>query len=139
MGSQTTDVGNNPGLQDILAQAKSDRSTGKLHMEADAGKTMAKLVLTARNEIDNAIDAADLFQQAHGFGETDGLESGRQAVAHYQHEVNSLKSKLKAQRDIYTKQIDQFITMGEVYARVDELSAENIGQKLEGVQITVTS
>ena len=139
MGSQTTDVGNNPGLQDILKQAKSDRSAGVLHMAADAGKTMAKLVLAARDEIDNALDQANKIELARGFGEAEGLASGVQAVQHYQHQANGLKSKLRAQRDIYTQQIDNFIAMGEVYSRVDELSAENIAEKLGGVQVTVTS
>ncbi|WP_231896960.1 hypothetical protein [Mycobacteroides stephanolepidis] len=132
-------MGNNPGLQDILTQAKSDRATGKLHMEADAGKTMAKLVLAARDEIDQAIDDARAFKKAQGFGEADGLASGTQAVEHYQHQVDTLLNKLKAQRDIYTAQIDHFIAMEQVYSRVDELSAENIAEKLGGVQITVTA
>ncbi len=139
MGSQTTDVGKNPDLQDILRQAQSDRSGGTLHMATDAGKTMAKLVLAARDEIDTAIDQANSFGEASGFGEADGLASGTQAVQHYQHQVAGLRTKLKAQRDIYTQQIDHFIAMGEVYSRVDELSAENISEKLGGVQITVTS
>lgn len=139
MGSQTTDVGKNPDLQDILKQAQSDRSGGILHMEADAGKTMAKLVLAARDEIDKALNAAGRFTEATGFGEAEGLASGTQAVNHYHQQVAGLKKQLKAQRDIYTQQIDNFIAMGEVYTRVDELSAENISAKLGGVQITVTS
>ncbi|AMU53784.1 Uncharacterised protein [Mycobacteroides abscessus subsp. bolletii] len=139
MGSQTTDVGNNPALQDILKQAKSDRAGGTLRMEADAGKTMAKLILAARDQIDAAIDKANGFKKATGFGEADGLASGTQAVEHYSHQVESLKAKLRAQRDIYTQQIDHFIAMEQVYSRVDELSAENISEKLGGVQITVTS
>ncbi len=139
MGSQTTDVGKNPGLQDILTQAKSDRSSGTLHMEPDAGKTMAKLLLAARDEIDTALDDARAFKKARGFGEADALASGTAAVEHYQRQVDGLLNKLKAQRDIYTEQIDHFIAMEQVYSRVDELSAENISEKLGGVQITVTS
>lgn len=138
MGTQSTDIGSLPpeDLQRILQQAKSDRSN-KLYMEPEAGKTMAKLVLAARDDIEDALNKAKSFKEASGFGEADGLQSGIDAVNHYKQQVTALKTQLQALYDKLTQDINNFLAMEHIYTHCDELSAENIGKALQGVQLTV--
>lgn len=140
MGTQSTDIGSLPpeDLQRILQQAKSDRAQ-KLYMEPEAGRTMAKLVLAARDEVEIALKQANKFAKASGFGEADSLQSGIDAVNHYEHQVTALKTQLQALYDKLTQDINNFLAMEHIYTHCDELSAENIGKTLSGVQVTVTT
>ncbi|MUM16523.1 hypothetical protein FZI91_02265 [Mycobacterium sp. CBMA271] len=88
-----------------------------LHMEPEAGQTMAKLMLDAEHQIDQAIEKARSCDVHEGFNPQ--LSTGNDVTQHYGRETKLALAELTAAKAGCAHMADQFLAMEYAYLNTE--------------------
>jgi hypothetical protein len=93
-----------------------------LEMEEGAGRTMAAMLLPARDLLDEALAAADRANEVSGFGD---LPTGHEVTQFYVNQATRVTTRIKKDRDDVQRDIDHFLAMELLYENQDDYNAGN--------------
>ncbi|AMT72223.1 hypothetical protein [Mycobacteroides immunogenum] len=97
-----------------------------LHMEPEAGQTMAKLMLDAKHQIDQAIQKATSCDVHEGFNPK--LSTGSDVTQHYGRESKLVLAELIAASEGCKHMADQFLAMEYAYLNSEANNTTKFGK-----------